>query len=103
MSDVLQTVKNKKTRGYILRILKLSYPQAVGTNILDVCLIDAGLGTTSGKLIGHLKYLEDKGYVRVKDVELSKVAKSMHLVELTSAGIDILEGTIVDPGVNVDD
>jgi DNA-binding transcriptional ArsR family regulator len=103
MNDALQAVKNKKTRGYILRILKLSYPQAVGTNILDVCLIDAGLGTTPGKLIGHLKYLEDKGYVRIKDVELTQMAKSMHLVELTSIGIDIIEGTIVDPGVNIDD
>lgn len=91
---------NKQVRGYILKVCKLSYPQAVGSNVVDVCLVDAGMGTTFSLLEGHLKYLEERGYVVLKATGVSALGSPIILATLSAKGIDLLEGTVKDPGVS---
>lgn len=101
MRNLIETVTNKQARGYILKVCKISYPQPIGSNVIDVCLVDAGMGVSGTQLDGYLKYLHDRGYVTLKAAGLSVLGTSMTLVELTAKGIDLLEGTINDAGVDV--
>lgn len=98
---MIEITTNKQARGYILKVCKLSYPQPIGSNVINVCLIDAGMGTGGAMLEGHLKYLADRGYVTLKSAGLSILGTSISLVDLTAKGIDLLEGTIDDSGVDV--
>ncbi|WP_425058386.1 hypothetical protein SCACP_30360 [Sporomusa carbonis] len=95
----LGTVLNKQARGYILKVCKISYPQPVGSNVLDVCLVDAGMAASPTQLEGYIKYLEERGYVTMKEAGLSLLGTTLLLVNLTAKGIDLLEGTLSDPGV----
>lgn len=95
----LGTILNKQARGYILKVCKISYPQPVGSNVLDVCLVDAGMTTSPTQLEGYIKYLEERGYVTMKEAGLSLLGTTLLLVNLTAKGIDLLEGTLDDPGV----
>ncbi|AJA42399.1 hypothetical protein AJ85_05720 [Alkalihalobacillus alcalophilus ATCC 27647 = CGMCC 1.3604] len=103
MNKSISAVKNKQTRGYILKIAKISYPEAVGANTIDVCLLEYGLGLSGQSLKGHIKYLEDRGYVATREIQLEQLGRKVPLVELTSKGIDLLEGTIEDAGVTVNE
>ena len=95
------TVINQQIRGYILKVIKLSYPQPVGSNVIDVCLIDAGMPCSMTQLEGHLHYLTDRGYVTIKSNEMKEIGNRILLVNLTSHGIDVLEGTLKDEGVRL--
>lgn len=99
MDETLRIVQNKQIRGHILRILHLSYPQPLATRVIDVCLVDAGLGVSQTALNGQMKYLQDRGYIELKETELKSINQMMSIVSLTSQGIDLLEKTITDPGV----
>ena len=48
---------------------------------------------------GFLNYLKEKGYVEtvVREDELSRIAT--HEVKLAPLGVDLVEGSITDPGV----
>lgn len=101
MKNLIETVTNKQARGYVLKVCKLSYPQPIGSNVIDVCLVDAGMGVSGPQLDGYLKYLADRGYVALKAQGLSILGTSVTLVDLTAKGIDLLEGTLTDAGVDV--
>jgi hypothetical protein len=94
-------VINQQTRGHILKLAKLSYPRSVGSNVIDVCLISAGMGCDPNQLFGHLKYLKDRGYITLQESRLEGFDTGISLIELTSEGIDLLEGTTTDKGVKV--
>lgn len=96
------TVMNKQIRGYILKVCKIDYPRPVGSNIIDVCLLDAGMHTSPSQLEGHLKYLQERGYVTLNRVGISGMGAPIILVTLTAQGIDLLEETISDQGVCFD-
>lgn len=99
---MVEIATNKQARGYVLKVCKLSYPQPVGSNVINVCMIDAGMGGGGHiALEGHLKYLADRGYVALKRAGLSLLGTSIVLVDLTAKGIDLLEGTLQDAGVDV--
>jgi repressor of nif and glnA expression len=98
----MQTLINKSIRGYILKLIhETSYPKPIGSNIIESCLIRVGMGISISTLIGHLNYLEDRGYVETKEVSLGHEFNALTLVSLTSKGVDLMEGTIADPGINL--
>lgn len=99
MSKKLRTIINSEARGYILKVLQISYPRSMNTQTIDVCLVDAGMPVGPGELCAFLDYLAEREYINVKKKGLHEIA-SKKIVTLTAKGVDLLEGTIADPGVN---
>jgi len=99
MSKKFQAVMNREARGYILRVLKINYPHGVRLHTIDICLIDAGILVSPGELSGFVDYLAERGYITrtTKGVMESGMEETL---TLAAKGVDLLEGTIEDPGVN---
>ncbi|WP_427340619.1 hypothetical protein [Caloranaerobacter sp. DY30410] len=98
-SDQTQVMKNKRMRGQILRTLTLFYPSSTSVREVKTALITRGM-TAGADVTKYLCYLEDKGYIRRNDGMLKDVEDDDQ-IELTAKGIDLIEGTIEDPGVMI--
>lgn len=94
-------IKNRKRlRGYILKALNLFYPSPALVESLQTSML-ATLITESLDIKPYLDYLNDRGYVEIRKSRTDFGVDLTH-IKLTSKGIDVLEGTIVDPGVILD-
>ncbi|MDR2005900.1 MAG: hypothetical protein LBP78_01465 [Acidaminococcales bacterium] len=98
---MFESIANKEIRGYVLKVAKISYPRPIGSNVIDVFLVDAGMQQSLTQIEGHLRYLEEREYVKCKKSQLEVTGTPIALVTLTARGIDLLEKTISDPGVHV--
>lgn len=96
-----QSQPNKTIRGYIMRMLARSpqntllYHQISGKLVRDrlIALPD---------IEKYLEYLHQKGYVQFVGKETAyTVPVNDGPVSLTAAGIDLIEGSIADPGVEI--
>lgn len=94
-----QALRNRALRGTVLRTLALFYPIEVSIREIKTALLERGLVVTADTT-KVLHYLNDKGYIRKKSGEL-RDNEDDDLVELTAKGVDLLEGTILDDGVDV--
>lgn len=83
-------------RGQVIKTLGFFYPDPMSVEDLKGALIARGITITADTL-KVLYYLEDKEYIRLKDG--CKEFSDDDIVELTAKGIDLLESTIIDPGV----
>ena len=94
-----EIIKNKMMRGKILRTIALFYPSPMDIKDLKTSLMSRGVQLTAdiNKL---LHYLQDKGYIKMSVPEICEVSDDT-LVELTAKGIDLLEDSIKDPGVDI--
>lgn len=98
----LEVEKNKAIRGYIVRALArgnngaLLVRQIVNALMADNLIITPDIGK-------HLKYLEDGGYIEFtsRSVNAYNAYRKDAVVQLTKKGIDLVEDTIQDGGVNV--
>lgn len=98
----MQIAENKSHRGYILRCLikgskyQLNVRQIVNIMMAANMIISPDISKT-------LAYLEEGGYITYTDQKVnSYTAYSKDaMVKLTKRGIDLVEGTIEDDGVDV--
>ena len=89
--------KNKAIRGYIVRAL------AKGSqNALLVRQITDGL-IYSPDISKPIEYLQEAGYVTFTDrsVNAYNAYRKDSIIKLTRKGVDLVEGTINDPGIDV--
>lgn len=98
MGDDVQAMKNKIFRGRVLRTLDNYYPKAIELREVKATLQSGGM-TVISDIYRIIDYLIDKGYV--KSLDGSEMLADDDLVKLTARGIDLLENTITDEGVNV--
>lgn len=99
----VQVMKNKRLRGQVLRTLVLFYPSPVDVGTLKSALITRGI-SASAETASVLSYLADENrkYIRVKTKgENMNEIQDSDLVELTADGIDLIEGTQSDAGVDM--
>jgi hypothetical protein len=94
-----QVMKNKIYRGQLLRTLTLFYPNPVDISSLKTALMTRGIVVTA-EISNILHYLQDKQYIRVTEGRIVDLSDS-DLIELTAKGVDLMECTITDPGVDV--
>lgn len=94
--------KNKAIRGYIIRALAKGNQNNLLVRQITNALVADGL-IYSPDISKHLEYLEEAGYIAYTN----KLANSYNayrrdaVIKLTRKGVDLVEGTIDDPGVNV--
>ena len=97
-----EVLRNKRIRGYIIRALAkgyrgtLSARQIVHMLIADELLLTADIGK-------YLRYLEEGGYIAYagKNLTAFNVYEKDGSIHLTKRGVDLVEDTIQDAGVDV--
>jgi DNA-binding MarR family transcriptional regulator len=100
------TVKaNKRTRGEILALLYAVQPTPVESRTITNALLEKNY-VSIPDIAQHLDYLTGKGYIKFiseEDAEklLRGVVPPSSFVKLTPKGIDLVENTIEDAGVDV--
>lgn len=87
-------MRNKHIRGHILYLLMLSHPTPTTGKVLETGMLSSLL-VVNPDISAYLDYLIDRGYVE----KTKKPEYSLTYYKLTSKGIDLMEGTIQDPGV----
>lgn len=94
--------QNKAIRGYIIRSLVKGFQNALLVRQISNALVAEGL-IVSPDISKHLAYLEDSGYIRYTDKKVNSYTAYMRdaVVQLTRKGIDLVEGTLEDAGVDV--
>ena len=99
--DQVQVHKNKMLRGQVLRTLALFYPSPVSIANIKTSLMQRGMfsGSDVSKVLEYLSD-EKKGYIKISEGKL-KNFEDDDMVKLTSVGVDLIEGTLCDPGVEV--
>ncbi|MCC5911334.1 MAG: hypothetical protein JJT76_12935 [Clostridiaceae bacterium] len=97
-----QASVNKNIRGYILRSLARGNQNTLLCRQIANALINDGL-VVSPDISKHIDYLIEKGYIENNDKKISsyKIYQNDGAIRLTAKGVDLLEGTIDDAGVDV--
>lgn len=99
---VTEAKQNKAIRGYILRSLAKGHTNSALVRTVTNALVQEQMILTPdiGK---HIDYLVDAGYVEFtnKRVNAYTSFKNDAVIKLTREGVDLLEGTTEDPGVEV--
>lgn len=94
--------QNKAIRGYIIRCLVKGYNNSALTRQISNAMMAASL-IISPDISKYLDYLLGAGYIEFtseKVTAYTAYAKDA-VVRLTKLGVDLAEGTVEDPGVDV--
>ncbi len=102
MTDEFHAKENQAIRGYIMRSLARGNKNTLLCRQISSALINDGL-IISPDISKHIGYLEEKGYVEITNEKIKSynVYENDGAIRLTAKGIDLLEGTIDDPGVDI--
>lgn len=94
--------KNKAVRGYIIRSLAKGHQNTLLVRQITNALVGDGI-IFSPDISKHLEYLEEAGYIAFtgKTANAYNAYRRDAVIKLTRRGVDLVEGTIDDPGVDV--
>lgn len=94
--------RNKAIRGYIIRALVKGNQNALLVRQITNALVEDGL-IVSPDISKHLDYLVEAGYVVFTDRTANAYTayRKDAVIKLTRKGVDLVEGTIDDAGVDV--
>ena len=97
-----EVAKNKAIRGYIIRALARGNQNAIRVRQLTNALVADGM-IFSPDISKYLDYLADGGYIEFSDKKVNayNVYRKDGVIQLTKKGVDLVEGTIEDLGVDV--
>lgn len=94
--------QNKAIRGYIVRALAKGAKNSLLVRHITNALLADNLITVPD-ISKQLSYLEDGGYIEFTDTRANayNAYRRDAVIQLTKAGVDLVEGTTDDPGVDV--
>ena len=94
--------QNKAIRGYIVRALAKGNQNSLLVRQVTNALLADNLITVPD-ISKQLSYLEDGGYIEFTDKRATayNAYRRDAVIQLTKAGVDLVEGTREDPGVDV--
>lgn len=97
-----EVIKNKAIRGYIIRALAKGNQNTLLVRQVTNALVADGL-IYSPDISKHIEYLEEAGYIIFtnRSANAYNAYRKDAIIKLTKKGVDLLENTIEDPGVNV--
>lgn len=98
----LEVNKNKAIRGYIIRALAKGNQNTLLVRQITNALVADGL-IYSPDISKHIEYLEEAGYIAFtsRTANTYNAYRKDAVIKLTRKGVDLLESTIDDPGVDV--
>jgi len=92
-------MKDTTLRGKLLEFLKDIYPE--GAESRAIASVFYEYHKYNG-IMQSLEYLADKGYVLCKKISHPyKSNETLSMYKISPAGIDLIEGTTIDPGVAI--
>lgn len=104
MDDLERTEvsQNKSNRGFIMRSLARGFNYSAAVHSLSNAMMSDGRIYTPD-ISKLLDYLVSAGYVRFTDKKINSYTayRNDAVVQLTKKGIDLVEATIEDPGVDI--
>lgn len=104
MTDVekAEVKQNKAIRGYIIRCLVKGYNNTALTRQMSNAMMAANI-IISPDISKYLNYLYGAGYIEFTSEKVTAYTAYSEdaVVRLTKKGVDLAEGTIDDPGVDV--
>ncbi len=92
--------RKERARGFILKILMQSYPNAMDESVVFFTLNDLGMEMSRDSFNFHLGYLIEKKMIREEKRSAGKI--HIRMVAATSHGVDVMDGRIPDCGVDID-
>ncbi|WP_397359527.1 hypothetical protein [Oscillibacter sp.] len=94
--------KNKAIRGYIIRALAKGNHNTLLIRQIANALVGDGL-IYSPDISKYLEYLKEGGYIAFtgRTANAYQAYRTDSVIKLTKKGVDLVEGTIDDPGVDV--
>lgn len=94
--------RNKAIRGYIIRSLAKGNQNTLLVRQITNALLADGL-IVSPDISKHIDYLKEAGYITFPDKSVTSytIYRRDGAIKLTKAGVDLVEGTTSDPGVDV--
>lgn len=98
----LEVSRNKSIRGYIIRSLVKGHQNTLLLRQITNALVADGM-IVSPDISKHLDYLKEGEYISFVDrtVTAYNAYRKDAVLKLTKKGVDLVEGTIDDPGVDV--
>lgn len=93
--------RNKKVRGWVVRILQRAYPAGLETGTLLRQLNDLGYSVTGKDLQATLAYLQEDGFIELQNFGALYGELNNTFYKLTTKGIDLYEGSVSDLGVDL--
>ena len=104
MAANLTVAANKRVRGEILALLYSVQPVPVEIRTITNSLLESNMVSVPS-IAQHIDYLSGKKYIQVigeaAEQILHGVVPPSAFVKLTPTGVDLVEGTIEDQGVDV--
>lgn len=104
--EALRAARRARLRGAILLLLAEAAPEPINAEVLRSVLerSRAAGGVTRRELARALDYLRGRGYVDYQVVEARDYPELPRLVgvRITAAGVDLVEATTDDPGVDLE-
>lgn len=93
----IEAEKNKRIRIAILEMLKTTYPAAIDEKNLRFALNHLGYPLLHNIYTAHLKYLEEKGYLKRETRE--GYGFKIGWCVMTADGWDLLDGYLHEDGI----
>lgn len=100
-SKVIDVAERQILRKDILNILAETDNQGASPKLLKVVLEKQGYAVNDMTISLELKYLAGKGLIEVKSIANKALGIKREVAQITSKGIDLLEGTIEVEGIEV--
>lgn len=88
----MRDVINKERRDEILKILEFNSPEAIGENVINHLVNEAGYNVDINVTKKDLFYLQDNKFIDVEVVKNEQYGLKRFLCKITAKGIDYLEG-----------
>ncbi len=94
--------ENRAIRGYILRSLAKGHQNTMLCKQIENNLIRDEL-VVSPDITKYLQYLQEKDYIQFvgRGITAINYYSKDAVIRLTARGVDLIEGTIEDPGVDI--
>jgi len=101
--QALRVARARRLRGAILLLLAEIAPERVNAEVLRGALGREHLVVSARELAATLDYLRGRGYVDYEEVAARDYPALPRLVSvgITAAGMDLVEGTVEDAGVDL--
>lgn len=94
----IEAERHNRVRVLILKILAPQHPNKVDAVLIRRLLADFGVPISEHSLKSYLAYLEERGCVAVTE----KRDFGITMVSITAKGLDILDGRVVEQGIELD-
>lgn len=101
-NEMQQANENRAIRGYIIRCLVKGHNNSAITRHISNALFIEGL-IMSPDIKKYIDYLVNGGYVEFSDRKIKTYSSLADdaVIKLTNKGINLAEGAITDPGVEM--